>query len=66
MGVIGVRDAAIRRGCTMANVYLQVRAGRLSGARKVDGQWQIPIEALDRWPRRRQRRRVEAAVEGAR
>jgi hypothetical protein len=39
-----VSERARRLGCTLTNVYSKLAAGRINGARKVDGRWQIPIQ----------------------
>jgi excisionase family DNA binding protein len=55
---LSVREAAVRAGWTARYVYALVWVGGLEGARKVDGTWRIPSEAVDaRQAKTRERRR---------
>jgi hypothetical protein len=51
-----VVQVAVKRGWTLAHVYNLVRAGRLPGAFKENGEWKVPQAALNEYVRKRQRR----------
>ncbi len=51
-----VVEVAVRYGWTLAHVYNLVRAGRLPGAFKEDGEWKVPQGALKAYVKRRQHR----------
>jgi len=60
---VSTAEAAILLGCTLQNVYNTVRVGRFAGARRVDGQWQIPQAAIAAYiERRKQRAAMKAAA----
>ena len=58
---VTVRELAIRLGVTMTYAYNLVRAERLPGAFKADGEWKVPEAALDAYLERRNRRARIAA-----
>jgi excisionase family DNA binding protein len=50
-----VREMALKMNVSLKHVYDLVRGGRLPGAFKIDGQWQIPASAVEaRLARRRE------------
>jgi helix-turn-helix protein len=51
-----VVQVAVKRGWTLAHVYNLVRAGRLPGAFKENGEWKVPQAALNDYVKRRQQR----------
>jgi len=55
-GTLTVRGTAISLGVTLTHVYNLVRAERLPGAVKVDGEWKVPQAALNTYLERRRRR----------
>ncbi len=42
-----VREVAQAKGCTINYVFQLLWAGRLKGATKVDGRWEIPASAIE-------------------
>ena len=58
---LAVREVAVRLGVTLTHVYNLVRAQRLPGAFKADGEWRVPPNALDAYLKRRQERISNAA-----
>ena len=54
---ITVREAAVRLSCTLTHVYNLVRAERLTGAYKEDGEWKIPLTSLKGHEENRSRHR---------
>ena len=64
-----VREAAIKTRMTFCHLYNLVRAERLPGAFKSDGEWQIPDAALNAYlegRRNRQARTESKAQRGVR
>jgi excisionase family DNA binding protein len=53
---VTVREVAVKLGVTLTHVYNLVRAQRLPGAFKADGEWRVPPTALDAYLKRRQER----------
>jgi len=53
---VTVRELAIRLRVTMTYAYNLVRAERLPGAFKADGEWRVPAAALEAYLERRNRR----------
>ena len=51
-----VVQVAVKRGWTLAHVYNLVRAGRLPGAFKENGEWKVPQAALSAYVKRRQQK----------
>jgi excisionase family DNA binding protein len=51
-----VREVAVKLGVTFTHVYNLVRAERLPGAFKADGEWKVPQAALNAYLERRKRR----------
>jgi len=45
--VLSVREAAVKRGCTLKYIFDLLYAGRLPGASKVGKTWRIPSEAVE-------------------
>ena len=54
---VTVRELAVRLGVTMTYAYNLVRAERLPGAFKTDGEWKVPAASLVAYLERRQKRR---------
>ena len=54
---VTVRELAVRLGVTMTYAYNLVRAERLAGAFKADGEWRVPSASLEAYQERRRRRR---------
>ena len=59
---ITVREAAVELGCTLTHVYNLVRAERLPGSYKKDGEWQVSQTALKAYLKRRQQRNEARAA----
>ena len=55
-GNMTIREVAVRLGVTFTHVYNMVRAERLPGAFKADGEWRVPAAALEAYLERRNRR----------
>jgi excisionase family DNA binding protein len=53
---LAVKEVAVSLGVTLTHVYNMVRAQRLPGAFKADGEWQVPQGALNDYLKRRQQR----------
>ena len=53
---VTVREIAVGLGVTLTHVYAMLRAQRLPGAFKQDGEWRVPQGALNAYQKRRQRR----------
>ncbi len=53
---VTVKEVAVRLGVTMTHAYNLVRAERLPGAFKEDGEWRVPQAALNAYVKRRQQR----------
>lgn len=53
---LAVREVAVRLGVTLTHVYNMVRAQRLPGSFKADGEWRVPLTALDAYLKRREGR----------
>jgi excisionase family DNA binding protein len=53
---LAVREVAVRLGVTLTHVYNLVRAERLPGAFKAEGEWRVPLTALDAYLKRREGR----------
>jgi excisionase family DNA binding protein len=60
-----VRGVAVRLGCTLTHVYNLLRAERLEGVFKLDGQWRVPETAIQRYEAesRRKTGRSSAALD---
>jgi len=63
---LAVKEVAISLGVTLTHVYNMVRAQRLPGAFKADGEWQVPQGALNDYLKRRRQRGSTAQREQAR
>lgn len=46
-GYLGVAAYARKARCRLDTVYAKLRAGRIRGARKLDGRWLIPKQELE-------------------
>ena len=51
-----VSQAAKRLGVTLTHIYSLLHAGRIRGARKTQGKWQIPEDEIQQRLRNRQGR----------
>jgi hypothetical protein len=60
--ILSVRETATRMHCTLKYVLDLVYTGKLSGAKKVWGRWQIPAKSVEAWLTRRQESRVPASL----
>jgi hypothetical protein len=58
--IFSVYGAARELNCSSQWIRVLLAEQRLSGARKVDGQWQIPLSALSALEEGRQRQAVSA------
>jgi excisionase family DNA binding protein len=53
---VTVREVAVKLGVTLTYVYNLVRAERLPGAFKEDGEWKVPLTAVKEYETKRRRR----------
>jgi excisionase family DNA binding protein len=54
--VLTVRQAAVKLQCTIPYVYNLLHAERLSGAYREDGEWRLPLAAVEAYQETRSRR----------
>lgn len=57
-----VRDIATQAGITLTHVYNMIRAERLPGAFKADGEWHVPEATVESYLERRRKGRGKSTV----
>jgi predicted site-specific integrase-resolvase len=55
-----VREFAVKVGVTFTHAYNLIRAERLPGAFKEDGEWRLPLTAVQEYETKRRRRLASA------
>ena len=59
---VTAKEFVVTAGITWTHFYNLVRAERLPGAFKEDGEWKVPQSALDAYVKRRQQRKGSSTL----
>jgi hypothetical protein len=57
-----VREVAVQAGTTLTHIYNMIRAERLPGAFKADGEWNVPEATVESYLERRRTGRGKSTL----